>query len=686
MQCPNCGRNVRSKTQCAYCGYKFNQADKKEQSSLNKRRQNDSKAVDKNSHDLTEMKHSQNLGENRQHVPVRRSLEKELAEAEKEAKLAYERSLQSKSKDNESEVDSDEAFKKRADEILSYPYTGSAFSDESTDNEEDYIVPKTKKTSFGKVLWSMFKWLILLAVFFLMFVYGPQLVGMVKSYLEPTINQNNEQPAKELENSQNSTETTSRESTMNAISDNSSKVNSNSEENQTTSFEDTAFQIEDSEVDVENYPMISINLDFAESLSDVDQETFTFKVKYNETETDLEDEFSLFKEGKKLRLSFNDPALSVIGEDTSQQKLLISAENFSESIAYEVPNKQDQAERIDELNRIVNDYFSDQETVALQIQQLGDKTPFVYENQTMEADRLIAWFILQRTFELLADETITLGQEIPVKTQLIASGDTGQVASQARDSYTVQELIDLTVQSGDASAMNHLVQLADGVNRFNYWLKESGYFATRMNAPLAIEEDSYITGAVTDVTDLANLLVKLAKNELIDEEYDALLKESVTLSPLTDKFPNYNANVTQRYELLTTEENPQLQHIAGIAQTVGEDYIYVVLTKNFNEPYDMNARMSQTINDILTQYLSNQEGNEPVENETSIENTQEPVQTTQVITSPPAYDPSATSVETVVEPTDNLYEGKQTENYYLFDDGYRKGTWYQDENGAWFYR
>ncbi|WPJ91130.1 hypothetical protein R0V13_01790 [Facklamia hominis] len=30
MQCPNCGRHVRSKTQCAYCGYQFNSSDKKE--------------------------------------------------------------------------------------------------------------------------------------------------------------------------------------------------------------------------------------------------------------------------------------------------------------------------------------------------------------------------------------------------------------------------------------------------------------------------------------------------------------------------------------------------------------------------------------------------------------------------------------------------------------------------------
>lgn len=30
MQCPNCGRNVRSTTQCAHCGYKFGQSDLKE--------------------------------------------------------------------------------------------------------------------------------------------------------------------------------------------------------------------------------------------------------------------------------------------------------------------------------------------------------------------------------------------------------------------------------------------------------------------------------------------------------------------------------------------------------------------------------------------------------------------------------------------------------------------------------
>ncbi|MGX7109194.1 serine hydrolase [Facklamia miroungae] len=668
MQCPNCGRNVRSKTQCAYCGYKFNQADKKEQGNLDKKTQNTFKKSEDHPNSGKKTNQKQNLSnykpEVTRHVPVRRSLEKELAEAEKEAKLAYERSIVGVSNSSSEEDDSEDAFKRRADEVLSYPYTSSEFLNESHAEEDDYIVPKTKKNHFGKLLWNLLKWLIVLAVFFLIFLYGPQLLGMVKSYLDPMIGQNNEQPVQEVVTSQDQNSSAEIETTTKTESDENSSKEAGLKEEQTTSHEVAAFQIKDKQVDVEEYPTIKIDLEFVNSLSQVNQETFKFKVKYNDTEVELKDEFSLFKEGKMLKISFNDPALSVIGEDTSQQALLISADNFSEKIAYKVPDKQDQAERIDQFNQTVNEYFPEQETVALQIQKVGDQAPFVYEDQTMEADRLIAWFILQRTYELVADGIVSLDEEIPVKTQLIASGDVGQVASQERDSYTVQELIDLTIQAGDASAMNHLVQLAEGVNRFNYWLKESGYFATRMNAPLAIEEEAYITGSVTNVTDLSNLLSKLAKNQLVDEEHDNLLKEAVNLSPYTDKFPNYNALVTQRYELLTTEENPQLQHIAGIAQAEGSEYIYVVLTKKFNESYDMVGRISQTLNDLMTQLITGEEVQETTIEESSVE---------------------VGPAEAGVEPTDNLYNGKQTENYYWFGDEYRRGTWYQDEKGTWYF-
>lgn len=688
MQCPSCGRTVRSKSQCAYCGYRFNRADQKEQALI--KSQHPEQKIDSQKVSLSKGQNIQTSAHSSHpKAPVRRNLKKELEEAERQAKLAYLRTIDPNGEyEEEQPLSEEEAFHRRADEVFSYPYTASADSFDREPNQDEYVVPRTQSHGMMNFFWNLVKFLILLAVFFLLFLFGPQLMGMVKTYLNPVISQLSNHPEKEtsLVSEENSEEEQDRSEDSQG-----NNITSTSVEDQTTS-QQSGFQIQDSKVELGDYPTIKIKMNFDDSISKVTEDTFNFKVKYNQSEVDLDQKYALIKEGKQLILSFADPALSVIGEDTSKQTLIIKAKDFDHEIDYKVPAKSEMNQQMDEWNQLVTDNFSGQDKVAMQVQKVGDKRPFVYDDQTMEADRLIGWFILQRTYEQVAQELITLDQEVPVKKQLMASGDTGTVANQEAETYTVQELIDLTVQEGDASAMNHLVQLAEGVNRFNYWLKESGYFATRMSAPLAVEEEAYITGSVTNVTDLASLLNKLAKNQLIDEETDGLFKEAINKSPYTDKFPNENPYVVERYELLTTEENPKVQHIAGIVEAENTQYITVFLSQNYQEPYEMNARIRQTLDTILTQLITGQTAEEIQSSEENVV-TSEAVQV--VEPTPESYIepvqetvPPVTSIEEQVssaEPTDNLYNGKQTENFYWFGDQYRRGTWQQNENGEWYY-
>ncbi|WPJ91131.1 hypothetical protein R0V13_01795 [Facklamia hominis] len=115
----------------------------------------------------------------------------------------------------------------------------------------------------------MFKWLLAVAVIFALFMLAPKLYTKVKTMWS------NHQAGQVKDLSSTSEET-------------SSQV----EDQSTTQVKNAAFTLADHKVDLTNYPTIQVTLDFDEDLDQVDQDTFKFKVTYNNTDLDLGEDYS----------------------------------------------------------------------------------------------------------------------------------------------------------------------------------------------------------------------------------------------------------------------------------------------------------------------------------------------------------------------------------------------------------
>lgn len=811
MQCPNCGQTVRSKTQCAFCGYRFNSADKQELNQTNienNSRENRANQRSSSGSFEEEFKRTGNrrVGEEQrtkkeasyQPKPIpRRNLDRELETAEQEARDAYasaaksgdsEKSrrtsrsfvLENRASGDKDPDDVDEEFKRRADEVLAYPYTpmeeednydpsDSAYQEEFTDER---VVPKTKRSGSTSVVGTVFKIVIAFALIFLLFLFAPRIIGQVMQYFGSSESSQSQQPfnlpdinlpwddddeveepeetavenqsatdsnavgenvssetdvgnaEESITSAEGETNTTTDTSVaMNNAADEESAAETQSEqaEDNSNSNEDTAqavYTLANSNVNIEDYPTITVEMEFESDLSEVNRDTFDFTVKYNGTDVTFDNEYSLLKEGNNLTLSFVDPAIAVVGEDTSDQTLVIEAEDFTEEIEYSVPSDSLDQAQADEFNTIINEGLNELADVSVVLQNTESESAFVYDNQTVDADNLISWFILEKTYQLVEAGDLSLEDNIEVYQQLIASGDSGVIANaEEGQEFTLQQMIDLIIQQGDASAMNHLVQATGGVNDFNYWLNGNQYFATRMNAPLAVEND-YVSGSVTNGTDISRLLTDLATDELVSPEMDTSFKEALLQSPITQKFPANNL-VTRRYELITDDENSHVQHYAGIVETDETVEVVVILTSNFQETAEVISSINTAIDQSLTYVVTGQtveEQEESANTQAEAESIEQASREAESIAQAqaeaesrsleesrsiaeqaaqnqvPAIDetleqPSNDVTSPSGEPTNNLYDGKPTENLYDFGEGERRpGIWFQTEDGQWMYR
>ena len=72
----------------------------------------------------------------------------------------------------------------------------------------------------------------------------------------------------------------------------------------------SSYTLTGSQVEVPNgqYPLVEAELDFEDDLTSIDRDTFAFSVKSGDETYDLGDAYALSKEGKQLKLSFNDPS------------------------------------------------------------------------------------------------------------------------------------------------------------------------------------------------------------------------------------------------------------------------------------------------------------------------------------------------------------------------------------------
>src|SRR5699024_1426357 len=73
---------------------------------------------------------------------------------------------------------------------------------------------------------------------------------------------------------------------------------------------DGQLSIMNQEVNLDEYPLTNVALEFNESLDNVYSTTFNFTIDANGETVELEDDYSLVKDGQTLTISFNDPSRS----------------------------------------------------------------------------------------------------------------------------------------------------------------------------------------------------------------------------------------------------------------------------------------------------------------------------------------------------------------------------------------
>lgn len=644
MKCPNCDRNVRSKTQCAYCGYDFKAGDVA--AAETKRSQREEQAPE------VEVNESERRGE----API-----PEVTEFRDAGDLG----------------------------------TGEVYETRSA-REPQAVIPKTKRKG-GNAIWGIIKLLIAVAVVFLLFLYGPRLVGQVMDYFNSDDNFFVQTFGSKDESSEETSEVANEESD----GDGESMTNGESTEESTSEevTSQSALTLTNQSVELENYPTINVTMAFEESLSSVDQTTFKFLVNGTAEEIELS-EYSLFKEGNNLVLSFNDPTLEVVATTEQEQTLrLVSEElNIDEAVTYTLPDVSVDQEQAQQFKDSINNNLADLGDVSAVFFEAGADVPFAYDNQSTDADSLISWFVIERTFEGISNGEFTLESSVAVNESLKAGNDSGTVATtQAEATYTYEQLLEYVIRERDLSAMNHLIQETGGLNEFNLWLNESGYFSTRLTSPLSYNEEGIISGAMTSAQDVGNLLDALAMDSLVNETSDASIKEMLLQSPFSDKYPEGLESVVTRFELMSADDNSARQYYSGVIEMEETSYIVVMLVSNVTSSEEVVPAIATTIEELMTYFtegtLPAEDDEEESEEESVVDEASETsqveiVEETPVPETPVQQVPTTPSEELSPsgEPTGDLFDGKPTENSYWFGDEYRPGVWFQDESGSWKYR
>lgn len=620
MQCPNCGRNVRSKNQCAYCGHVFN-------------------------------------------------------------------------KDEVSKVKTNDVVADSSDDVSET----TSFPDAHPIDFQEGRSSRRTAGGFGRVLWGIIKLIIVVALVFLAFLFGPRLINNVVNYFqssdtEVTQNQPDNTPEDDPLNVADSDELT--ESTDQSTEDASDSANSEGSEDSEDSS--TTLAIANQNVNLDEYPMVNVVLEFDQPLNEVTSETFNFSVATNGETVDLEDDYSLVKEGQKLSISFNDPAVSVLTTEVLEQTLVVASEELgiNEEVTYELPSSSLDSEQADVFNSTINENLGSMGDVSVVIAPADADIPFVYNNQSVDADALIAWFVLGHTYNAINSGEITAEDAVTVMANLQVENEDSTVANAEEDSeFTVNELMAEVINNGDASAMNHLIQVTGGPNAFNLWLNESNYFATKVTQLLAVQEDGQLVGAVTSAQDIAQFLEKLANNSLISEELDKEFKDLLLNSPLTNKYPPQSIEGYQsRYEIANSDTNAAKQYYSGIIELEDTSYVVVMLSSNFDSAEEVVPAISDSIRSLITYFYTGEtvdESEEESSEEELVESTEEPeavVEEVQVDQGSVGED-GRTYSDQYVENIGSYVNLPEESVYDESIGGYRPAEWfYNEETQSYQYR
>lgn len=533
MKCPNCGRTVRSKSQCAHCGYVFGSSDAKRSSNTQANEEDNYVAPKKPATDIK-------LGE---------TIELDVSEMNSQPEP------EQKPEDNFKYVD---------------------------DNEDLYVYEEEEERGGCRRIISFLIQLIVgVVVVFLLFLYGPRIYEKAMSLIKGGDNQT-EEAAKEL--------TSDQASSVEPV------VEEVAVENPVTPWQFVT--------NTDAYPLVTIKMTSDKPVDLVDSNTFKFELTNGNTASQAITDYSLAKEGNDIILSFRDPAVNVVAAEPQDQSLAISSESLgmTGTVTYSIPTNGVNKDLVEEYNKIINNAFSKGEEVTALIGSAKEgAAPFIYDNQTKEAGSLISWYIIERVYQAIEAKTLTLEDTLTLNIALIADGDT---TSEEGKEVTIDELLDLVIQSQDLTAMNHLIQQVGGPNEFNIWLNENSYFSTRVNNLLSVSESGQVAGSVTNVQDLGQLLHKLANDELVSKEASEAIKKKLLLSPETAKYPEAGIDgITKRYEITSSDLSGQQQYYSAVLETETENYVVILKVNNFEDAAATVANVSTVINETITYAL-----------------------------------------------------------------------------------
>lgn len=547
MQCPNCGRYIRSTTQCAHCGHKFTPA--------------------------------------------------EVAEMKKQSE------------------------------------------------------PQTPRSSKGglSILWNVIKLVIALMLIFLLFLYGPTYASKLMGYFNSS-NGDTAQVAKtpaEKEEPKDATE---------------NKEMGSDEE--TADEMNHQLVLKDHKVDTSLYPQVKVQMDFEGAVDGIDAKTFAFEVDNQGNITKLED-YSLQKEGQMITLTYKDPSLSVVASDNLKQTLVVKADqyNLKEQMEYQLPSMTVDESLAAQFNTIMTEDFNSSTSVHAAVRLSDQDLPLVYNDQSVEASELIALFAIAKAYDLNENQGIELDHLVTIDEALIATNDDGEVANRVGEEITLYELFSSAIQHHDATAINHIIQTTGGPNDFNRWLKEKGYFSTKITQQLSLDDNGTIVGSATTAQDVSQLLTDLVDNSLLSqqnsEDYLTLLRSS----PTTDKFPAeglHDLEIVSRSELVTSDTDSN-QYYAGVIMTPHDTYVIVLLKEGDQESESSIEQIAHSIQSLVRYFETGATAPEPTpEPEPELEPAPQPE---------PAPDP--TLEPQAAQPAQRPWETNPEE-------------WYRGEDGRWY--
>ncbi|MBF6626769.1 serine hydrolase [Aerococcaceae bacterium zg-BR9] len=528
--------------------------------------------------------------------------------------------------------------------------------------EESEVIPKTKrKNNFGRILWSIIKLVATIFIIFLLIAFGPKYA----TKLWDQFGFGNKQSSQ--------VETTTAES----------DEETTMAEDETTQEETTTASspVVNSSVDTSAYPLTKVELELADENTTIDRSQLELGVESNGTEKVIEN-YSLLQEGKKVTLTFNNPAVEVVAANEQKQTVFLRSKELGidEKIPVTLPAVTLDKERADFFNELITNRLGSKGTVSAAIKKVGEDTPFVYSDQAAENSYLFSWFVLNRVMEAVDKGDLALDDSVKILDALKAKDETTGVATmEENETQTVEELMHAVIQQ-DVTAMNHLIQETGGPNAFNLWLSEHHYFSTKVTSLLNKDENGHISGAVTSTQDVLTLLNLFAENKLVSETLDAKLKEWILQTPVTTKYPEKVDGVTRRYEIASSDADGNTQSYSAIVETEEGQFIIVSSVNNVSDVEGAVSEMA-AVNHHIIQYLRTGD-KEVTEKEPEAES--EPTPEPEVTTVATQEAPAAESNNGRYGP-DNDGDGFADSIWDEAGGYYRPVRWVQREDGLYYY-